>query len=457
MLNKIFSNVFFSALFLILGITFLSLFIKNTIIFCAFSIIFIYFFVKKIRLKNFKWFLFIYSLIIRVVAVFLLKTPIESDFKVLYDASTNLLNGDLSFNQIPYFKLWGYQIGQVVYQTLLLKICNSVIFLKIINSIISSGIVVLVYLISKELFKEKTARFISLLYSIFLFPILFNAVLSNQILSTFLTYLAIYILFAKRFNKWSLLIRYPLVGILLGGANIIRPEGIVVLTTIIVFYLFLLCKDNIKKTIQKAICILFSYYALVTISSLILILTNISPIGLKNNDPLWKFVLGFNHESVGLYSTKDEYVLGNKELELKLIKERTIGSIEKVPILFIKKTRNFWFASDIYWSNNYLENQNINILGTNISGSNINEILTNYNKYIYYFMYGCLFIGLYKTRKEKKNELSTFLTIFVCVYIGVYLLIEIMPRYAYLPQVALFILSGFGIEYLLNLLEVKRK
>ena len=457
MLNKIFSNVFFNALLFILGIAFLSLFLKNTIIFCAISIILIYFFVKKINFKKFALFLFIYSFIIRVISVLLLKTPIESDFKLLYDASINLLNGDLGFNQIPYFKLWGYQIGQVVYQTLLLNICNSVIFLKIINCIISSGIVVLVYLISKELFKEKTARFISLLYSIFVFPILFNSVLSNQILSTFLTYLAIYIMFAKRFEKWSLWIRYPLIGILLGLANIIRPEGIVILTTIIVFYLLLLHKDNIKKIIQKVVCILFSYYALITISSLILIWTNISPIGLKNNDPLWKFVLGFNHETVGLYSTQDEYAVGNKEIELELIKERTIGSIEKVPILFIKKTRNFWFISDIYWSNNYLENQNINILGINISGSTINELLTNYNKYIYYFMYGCLFIGLYKTRKEKKNELSTFLTIFVCVYIGVYLLIEIMPRYAYLPQVALFILSGFGIEYLLNLLEVKKK
>ena len=457
MLNKFFSNIFFSSLFFILGITFLSLFIKNTILFYVISIIIIYFLVKKIKFKKFTLFLFIYSLIVRVISVLLLKTPIESDFKVLYDASINLLNGDLSFNQIPYFKSWGYQIGQVVYQTGLLKICNSILFLKIINCIISSGIVVLVYLISKELFKEKTARFVSLLYSVFVFPILFNAVLSNQILSTFLTYLAIYLMFAKRFDKWSLWIRYSLIGILLGLANIIRPEGIVILTTIILFYLLLLHKDNIKKTIQKVICIFFSYYALVTITSLILIWTNISPIGLKNNDPLWKFVLGFNHETVGLYSTKDEYAVGNKEIELELIKERTIGSIEKVPILFIKKTRNFWFTSDIYWSNNYLENKNISVLGTNISGSIINELLTNYNKYIYYFMYGCLFIGLYKTRKEKKNELLTFLTVFVCVYIGVYLLIEIMPRYAYLPQVSLFILCGLGIEYLLNLLEVKKK
>jgi len=198
------------------------------------------------------------------------------------------------------------------------------------------------------------------------------------------------------------------------------------------------------------------YYLTVTICSTILIVTNISPIGLSNKDSLWKFVLGFNHETVGMYDVNDEWVVGNKQEEIKLIKERTIGSINKLPILFVKKTRNFWFSSDIYWSNNYLENNQVNILGKDVDGTIINEILTNYNSNIYYFMYGLLFLGLYKTRKGEKHNIVKFLTILTCIYIGAYLLIEIMPRYAYLPQVALFILSGLGIEYLLNLLEVRK-
>jgi len=457
MLNKIFSNMFFYILLFVLGIMFLSLFIKNTILFVGVSILLIYVFVKKTKIKNFALFLFIYSFIVRIITVILLKTPIESDFKILYDASIKLLNGDLSFNELPYFKLWGYQIGQVVYQAGLLRICNNVIFLKIINCLISSGTVVLVYLICKELFKEKTSRAVSLLYSLFLFPILFNSVLSNQILSTFLTYLAIYILFAKKFDNWHVFVRHIIVGLLFGLANIIRPEGIVILATIIIFYILTLKKKQLKETLKKVCSILFSYYTVTTLASLVLIITNISPIGLKNNDPLWKFVLGFNHETVGMYSTNDEYASGDKKIEIQLIKERTIESVEKVPILFVKKVRNFWFTSDIYWSNNYLEQEEINILGFKFNGSSVNEILNKYNKYIYYFMYICMFVGIYKTRKDDKRDLSKFLTILVCAYIGVYLLIEIMPRYAYLPQVALFILSGYGIEYLLKLLEVKRK
>lgn len=457
MLNKKLSDVFFYAVLLILGITFLSVFIKNSLLFGLVSIVGIFAFTSKVKIKKFSLFLFIYSLVVRLIAIFVLKTPIESDFKVLYDASLDLLNSDLSFNTLGYFKLWGYQTGQVVYQAILLSIWNDVLIIKIANALFSSGTIVLIYLISKELFKEKTARIVSLLYSVFLFPLLFNAVLSNQILSTFLTYLGIYLLFAKRFDNLNNWIRYPLIGIVLGLANVIRPEGIVILTTLIVFIIITFKKKEIKSQLSKIACIFAGYYIIVTVCSMLLVVTNVSPIGLSNKDSLWKFVLGFNHETVGMYDVNDEWAVGNREEEIKLIKERTLGSIEKLPILFVKKTRNFWFSSDIYWSNNYLDNKQVNILGADINGTDINEILINYNSIIYYFMYGLLFLGLYVTRKKVKNNLVKFLTILTCVYIGVYLLIEIMPRYAYLPQIVLFILSGYGIEYLFNLLEEKKK
>lgn len=453
MLNKNFPKIFFNAFLIILGTLFLSLFIKNTILFAIISLLVIYLVVTKIKFKRFALFLFIFSLITRIIAIFLLKTPIEYDFEVLYNATIQLLNGDLSYNDLPYFKLWGYQIGQVCYQALLLKIWNNVLIIKIINCLISSGTVLLIYLISKEIFKEKTARITGLLYSIFMFPLLFNSVLSNQILSTFLSYLAIYIMFSKRFDNQRVWIRYPLVGLLMGLSEIIRPEGIVFITTIIVFFIYYLRKDNILSSIKKCGGIIVSYFIITTLASFILTVTNISSVGLSNSDPLWKFVLGFNHETVGMYSNEDVYLTGNKELELEIIKDRTFGRIEDIPILFVKKIRNFWFLPDISWSNGYLYGNTLKILGHEVQGNDINEILNGFNKNIYYIMYICLFLGLYKTRKSYKNELSYFLIILSCVYLGVYLLIEIMPRYAYCPQVALFILSGFGIEYVLTLLE----
>ena len=450
MLNKKFANIFMDVLLIILGVLFLTLFIKNALLLGIISVVAIIYLVRKYNMKKFALILFIFSLITRLVAVLMLKTPIELDFEVLYDASIALLKGNLSFTNSGYFKLWGYQMGQVVYQALLLKIWMDPLIIKIVNAVISSGTVVLTYLISKEIFTEKTAKVVSLLYSIFMFPILFNAVLSNQILSTFLTYLAIYLLFSKRFTKMNNIVKYLLVGLSLGCANIIRPEGIVILTTILIFSIYYLTKANFKEMIKKVGIILLSYLVVTNTCSYLLIVTNLSQVGLANKDPLWKFVLGLNYDSVGMYDSNDEYLVGNKDLEVEIIKDRTIGSITKLPILFIKKVRDFWFVSDLYWSNNYLENENVNMLGWNLKGHDVNEFLNNYNKCIYYFMFVCFFIGLYKNRCKKHNELVNFLEIMILVYIGVYLLIEIMPRYAYLPQVGLFILSGLGIEYILE-------
>ncbi len=450
MLSNKWKNLFTDMLLIFLGLLFLILFIKFGILLGIISILIIFYLVKKYNLKKFTLILFSFALITRLIAVFILKPPIELDFAVLYNASNALLKGDLSFTNTSYFRLWGYQMGQVLYQTLLLKIWFNPLIIKIGNAVISSGTVLLIYFISKEIFKEKTARVVSLLYSIFMFPLLFNTVLSNQILSTFLTYFAIYLLFSKKFIKMNSYVKYLLVGLTLGLANIIRPEGIVILTTLILFSIYYLIKSNFIDTIKKVGIIFLSYLVITNLCSYLLIVTNVSPIGLSNKDPLWKFVLGFNYESVGMYDRNDDYLVGNSDLEIKVIKERTIGNIAKLPILFVKKTNNFWLSVDLYWSNNYLENETVNILGFNLKGHDINQVLINYSRCIYYFMFGCLFLGLYKNRKKEKNEITTFLQIMILVYALVYLLIEIMPRYVYLPQVGLFILSGFGIEYILE-------
>jgi len=159
------------------------------------SIIFI---CLKFKLQKFPIFLFIVSLVIRIIFNIIIKTPPVSDFDVLLNASRSLLGGDTSFNNSTYFNLWAYQIGFVTYQTLLLKICNSVFFLKIVNCIISSSICVLIYLISKEFVKEKSAQIVSIIYSFLVFTISYTSVLSNQHISTFLIYLSLYILIAKK-------------------------------------------------------------------------------------------------------------------------------------------------------------------------------------------------------------------------------------------------------------------
>ena len=138
-------------------------------------------------------FLFFFSLLIRVLVVCLVHTPVVSDFKTVYDASLELLHHTDSYKSSIYFLNLGYQMGHVIYQYLLLSIINSALFLKIVNCVVSSFTVVFIYLISKELSNKKAAAIISIIYSVFLFPLLLNTVLTNQILPMLLLLIAIYL------------------------------------------------------------------------------------------------------------------------------------------------------------------------------------------------------------------------------------------------------------------------
>ena len=114
----------------------------------------------KFNLKN-KTFLIIFiliSLLTKLLCFVLIETPLESDFKTLYDISQDLLDGKLNQSSNTYLKEYPYQAPYVIYQSLLLKICNNLNFLKIVNIFICVLIDLLIYLIVKRIYSEKSAR-----------------------------------------------------------------------------------------------------------------------------------------------------------------------------------------------------------------------------------------------------------------------------------------------------------
>ena len=109
--------------------------IKNGIVLLLISIIVIYFFVKKVKIKNFMLFLIIFSIITKTVCILILKTPILADYWIMYEASQNMINKDFSFVNKLYFLTWGYQLFHVFYEDFVLGILHDVIILKILNCI----------------------------------------------------------------------------------------------------------------------------------------------------------------------------------------------------------------------------------------------------------------------------------------------------------------------------------
>lgn len=382
-------------------------------------------------------FLFSFALIIRLAVILSINTPIISDFKTMLDASKELVKGTQTYKTMPYFICWGYQMGHVIYQAIFLSIINSITFLKILNAIITSLTVVMIYLIGKELSSKRAAFIISIIYSIFLFPLLLNTVLTNQLLPMLLILTAIYLWIKK--DKGNKLIAI-IIGVFLGISNILRSETIVIIIAFLLYTIFLILKKENKKVLIINIClIIISYFTLTTLTSQTLKVTNISPSGLENKNSAWKFLEGLNVETSGMYSEEDASKYSyDKKKTTKELKKRVQEDWQQYPLLFAKKTKILWLNSDLYWSLGHIENQEKLKLY-----EGINQI------FIYFFVIMSLLstITLFK-KTYKKEQILILLILFV--YFGVYLFIEVMPRYAYSLQIFETLLASITLEHILD-------
>ena len=382
-------------------------------------------------------FLFLFTLTIRVAIVLLIDTPVISDFKTMLEASKELVNGTDAYKSMPYFITWGYQMGHVIYQAILLNIINSITFLKIVNAIATSFTVVMIYLIGKELSTSKAAIIISIIYSIFLFPLLLNTVLTNQLLPMLLILIAIYLwMKKKKENKLMPVI----IGILLGISNMLRSETIVIIIAFVLYTIFLMIKKENRKALIINLClIIISYFTLTTTTSFVLKATDISPSGLENKNSSWKFLEGLNVETRGQYSEDDAVKYSyDKKKTTKELKKRIQEEWQQYPLLFAKKTKILWLNSDLSWPLGHIENQEDLKLY-----EGINQI------FIYFFVIMSLLSAITLFKKTYKKEQILILLI-LFVYFGVYLFIEVMPRYAYSLQIFEALLASITLGYILD-------
>ena len=398
---------------------------------------------KWIKENEFIIFLFLFSFIIRLGVILLVDTPIISDFKVMYDAALEIVNGTDSYKSMGYFITWGYQMGHVLYQAFLLSIINSAFFLKIVNCIITSLTVVFVYLISRRICSERSAKISSILYSIFLFPLLLNSVLTNQFLPVLLILIALYILLNINFKK-KFVISSVIVGFLLGLSNIFRSETIVIVFSILLYFVFLfITKVDWKKLIISFLIIFMGYYVVFNGTSLLLKATNVSPSGLEILNSSWKFVLGFNYETSGMYSNEDAAIYAGDSEAAKKEAINRIMQFEKIPLHFLKKTKILWFNSDLSWS---------------ISMDEVYYKVLNIINQIWIVLFNILAVcSAFRFIKFKFEKEHVLMCLILLVYFGVYLLIEVMPRYAYSLQVFEAIIIGISLDDIFTKIKVLKK
>ena len=404
---------------------------------------------RKIKVKRFWILLLVGSFLIRLAAIVVFNFPQTTDFKLMYECALKFVNHDFSWNSTAYFMMWPYQSGFVVYEGLLLKLVNNIYFLKVLNIIYESLLVLLIYYFSRRFVKDESARVAAILFMIYPYNIYLGTTLANHHIATILSYLGIVFLLSRKKKPYYFIVA----GILIGLSNVLRPEGIIIIFSYLLFMIFNLKKDNFKKEVLGFLILLVSYGGINLICSNLIILSGINKDGLKNTNPSWKFVLGFNGDSCGYYDSNDEVYINDKEKELEIIKERLNPS--NVGRLVLCKTNRMWLSNKIDVKDSSYDKAYY-IGNIKIKFNDLADVVSLTNHYIFLFVMVMMILGVFRNRKDIINNESLFFLIMVVVAYFVFLLIEIQPRYLYLIHPSIFILSAYGIEEILKKIKLKK-
>lgn len=404
--------------------------------------------ISNSKIKCFGLLMFFVSFFIRLVTIIVFDFPQVYDFKTLLDASHMFSRGDYSFNQWWHFYTWGYQTGFVIYQGILLKLFGSEFFLKILNVIYSSLMVLFIYKVSLKISDSRSAKIVSLLYMIFPFYVFMNTILVNQHLATLLMYLGILFLIKKDKTYKD----YIFSAILISFGNIIRPEGIIVVLSLLVYEFFLFDKTKVLNTIVRVSSFLLVYFSIGLLASNLVISSGINSSGLKNKDPLWKFILGFNYDTCGYYSDSDSIYQIDRKTEISIIKERAFGDLSRTGSLMVCKINHFWLSSDLGIETGSFSDKSVDVLGISVAFDDIFNSAVRFNSNINIFVLVMFFIGILFVRKNISNQ-SLFFLIMIILSFFIFLFIEIQPRYLHFIHVSLFILSSIGIKFLFDFIK----
>ncbi|MUT64480.1 glycosyltransferase family 39 protein [Paenibacillus sp. NEAU-GSW1] len=383
---------------------------------------------------------------VRLAWILWIDTPPASDFLFMYNAALSAAAGDFSFNNTEYFSAWVYQMGFTMYEALIISVFNDpMLVLKLVNVMLGTGAVGLVYAAAAAAFNKQSALIAALFCAFYVPNIMMSSVLSNQHLSMFFFMLGC-LLAVKSWRNRS---AWLFIGLCFGLGQLFRPIGTIYLIALVIFVLLyeLLPKLKIKEprlwlaTVSKLAGAVAIFYLLQMIVSASFMQAGYTEYPLSSREPYWKFVVGLNTETDGQWSLEDakhvlNYKLGEErdQAELAIVKER-LADKGAVAALFARKLYLFWGAKDdaAYWS---LSEMNRPALNNTV-------VAIERATYIAMSVFG-LFALLFLFRERKVSAAALFLLLAIG-YALIHLAIEIQARYRLDIMPAYIVLQSYGV------------
>ena len=408
------------------------------VIFCGLMVYLFYKLVKK-DYSDRTVLLIILSLgfLLRLAYILLIDVKPFSDFQIIYNSGEKFAAGDYSvFKGTNYIARFTHLTILTLYFGVISKISSNALFIiKLINVILSTINIYVLYLISSELYEDKKkSLIISFIACVFPAFIVYNAVLCSENLAMpFLLgsiYMFILVIKNKKSSPWILVS-----GVLLSISNLFRMVGTII---IIAYILYLVIYYLNKKSIKIGALLIASFLVPLIIINSILLRFNITEYPLwQGREPSITSVLkGTNIESIGMWNEEDsqisqQYNFNYKDIESAskyIIKERlTTTPLYKLIGFYIVKFTAQWSSGDflgVYWSTGV-----VSILNSTFT---LSTALFFYSQVLYIILMLSIYKQLFHIKHALDNKLINLLYIIFCGFGLFYLIIEQQPRYAYI-------------------------
>jgi len=254
-----------------------------------------------IKIINSKYFILtclIIAVVLRLAWIILTDSKPVSDSAWYYEKGIDIASGKgYSIEGIPTAY---YPIGYPLFLSLVFTVFgNSIFAAMIMNLILSAGILVFTYFISKKIFdSENTGRISLFLFAIYPNFIAYTSILATEILFLFLLLYGIYILLKFKNNLWALLSA----GFAWGLMSLVKPQGFFI-PLLIVAFLFLRDKKALTGKL-KTLSIIY-----------IIMLITLLPWVIRNYYVFNEFFILSTNEGINLLMGNNPYATGEYNLD----------------------------------------------------------------------------------------------------------------------------------------------
>lgn len=396
----------------------------------------------------------LFGLLLKWIWIVFVQTPAVSDYKLLYNTAQEILSGGREYLNNIYYRRFPYQLGFTTYQAIVLWLVNSVSFLKIVNACWCAVASAAVYGIAREVFNRDVAR-LALLLHVTLLPILIlSSVLTNQHVAVAWLYIGIYVWLKFGGKTWW----GPIVaGAAIAIGTMMRPIGIVVIAAIVVNELIRFIgskakwKAMLKTSLLRAAAAVIAYQGVLLLATMIFMQSGISPDGLKNNDPLWKFMVGLNTKANGGYSKGDERLVNHgymdvdkrTALEKEIIIERLTSPRNMIKLPFVKIGKLWADYQPTWFTFPKVSGTYFNYLGWSVKYDDALDRYHRFERAVFYILAAFAFFGVIRSLRSRFNDHPQRLLILLLgAYTFIHVFVEVQSRYLYFLFVVIVVFAA---------------